>query len=267
MIGHLQATPYFASVKAVLDTEHAEIDADGTAIAPVLLSVRERAAHRLSFGMGASSNTGARVEAAYQTPNFFNQAWEFNSGLRLEQKKQTLYGDVFLPPDARQRRHSIGAMVDASDIEGLKTSRYAFGAQSVQQRGSIEQRLSLSWQEEIRDPEGASRVTSRALVPNVQWTWRHVDDLFNPRDGWVLNAQLGGGVKGHLVGTDLNVGDGLDADRHLHRDRVAFGRDRSRRCHRLRRPGGRACRRGRGGTRSPSGCARRTGAVSRTSCC
>ncbi len=194
LIGHLQATPYFASVKAVLDTEHAEIDADGTAIAPVLLSVRERAAHRLSFGMGASSNTGARVEAAYQTPNFFNQAWEFNSGLRLEQKKQTLYGDVFLPPDARQRRHSIGAMVDASDIEGLKTSRYAFGAQSVQQRGSIEQRLSLSWQEEIRDPEGASRVTSRALVPNVQWTWRHVDQLLAPRRGSVVQIAIGGGA-------------------------------------------------------------------------
>lgn len=43
-------------------------------------------------------------------------------------------------------------MLEATDIQGLKTERYAVGAQSVQQRGSIEQRLSLNWQEETRTP-------------------------------------------------------------------------------------------------------------------
>lgn len=203
LIGHLQATPYFSSVKAVLDVDNATQEADGSMTAPVRLTVRERAAHRLSFGAGASSNTGARIETGYHTPNFANQAWELNSGLRLEQKQQTLYGDIFLPPDDRQRRHSVGAMVDASDIEGLKTSRYAFGAQSVQLRGSIEQRLSLSWQEEVRDPEGASRVTSRALVPNVQWTWRHVDNLLNPRRGTVAQIAIGGGATALLSGQNF----------------------------------------------------------------
>jgi len=193
----LQASPYFASVQASLDMD-SEIGPDGTVTAPVLLRVRERAAHRVAFGAGISSNTGARVEANYHTPDLFNQAWEFDTGLRLEQKKQTAYADVFLPPDGKNRRNSVGLMAEGTDIQGLKTERYAFGAQTVQQRGSIEQRLSLNWQEERREPDGALATTSRALVPNVMWTWRRVDNPLDPHKGIVLQAQIGGGTKALL---------------------------------------------------------------------
>lgn len=194
----LQATPYFSSVTATLDRAAAETQDDGTATAPVLVRVRERSPHRLAFGAGASTNTGARVEVNYHTPDLFNQAWELNSGLRLEQKKQTAYADVFLPPDERNRRHSVGVLAEATDIEGLKTERYAFGAQTVQQRGSVEQRLSLNWQTERRYPDGASAVTSRALVPNAMWTWRQVDSQLDPRRGVVLQGQVGGGARAAL---------------------------------------------------------------------
>jgi len=194
----LQSTPYFASVQTLLDRAAAETDADGNATAPILVRVRERSPHRVSFGAGASSNTGARVEFNYHTPNLFAQAWELDSGLRLEQKRQTAYADVFLPPDERNRRHSVGVMAEATDIQNLKTERYAFGAQTVQQRGSVEQRLSLNWQNEQRDPDGAAPVTSRALVPNGVWTWRHVDSLIEPRNGTVLQGQIGGGSKAAL---------------------------------------------------------------------
>ena len=194
----LQATPYFSSVTATLDRAAAEIQDDGTATAPVLVRVRERSPHRIAFGAGASTNTGARVELNYHTPDLFNQAWELNSGLRLEQKKQTAYADVFLPPDERNRRHSVGVLAEATDIEGLKTERYAFGAQTVQQRGSVEQRLSLNWQTERRYPDGASAVTSRALVPNAMWTWRQVDSQLDPRRGIVLQGQVGGGARAAL---------------------------------------------------------------------
>jgi translocation and assembly module TamA len=168
----LQATPYFASAQASIDRAAAEIDADGTATVPVVVRIRERAPQRVSFGAGASSNTGARVEFNYHHANLLGRAWELDSGLRLEQKKQTAYADIFLPPDERFRRNSIGVMAEATDIAGLQTERYAFGAQTVQQRGSVEQRLSLNWQNELREPDGASPVTSRALVPNAMWTWR-----------------------------------------------------------------------------------------------
>ncbi len=194
----LQATPYFASVHAALDREAEDDYGDGTIVAPVILRVRERQPNRVGFGAGISSNTGARVEASYHTPDLFNQAWALDSGLRLEQKRQTIYADVFLPPDGKNRRHSVGAMAEGTDIQGLQTERYAFGAQSVQQFGSIEQRLSLNWQFERRLPEGAEETISLALVPNVMWTWRKVDSLLDPRQGIVLQGQVGGGAKAVL---------------------------------------------------------------------
>ncbi|TXT31334.1 MAG: surface antigen (D15) [Rhodocyclaceae bacterium] len=196
--GMLQSTPYFSSVQTTLDREAAVVNADGTATAPVLVRVRERSPHRVSFGAGASSNTGARIEVNYHTPNLLHRGWALDTGLRLEQKRQTAYSDVFLPPDARNRRHSFGIMAEAADIQGLKTERYAFGAQTVQQRGIVEQRLSLNWQEEKREASGASPQTARALVPNGVWTWRHIDNLLDPRDGSVVQVQIGGGAKAAL---------------------------------------------------------------------
>jgi len=194
----LQATPYFATVQITPDREAAEIEADGTASVPIVIRVRERSAHRVSFGAGASSNTGARVELNYHTPSIFNQAWALDSGLRLEQKKQTAYADVFLPPDERNRRHSFGVMAETADIQGLKTERYAFGAQTVQQRGSVEQRLALNWEDERREIAGLEPSSARALVPNGTWTLRRVDNLLDPHRGSVVQVQIGGGAKAAL---------------------------------------------------------------------
>ena len=191
----LQATPYFSSVNVQLDREAASTGSDELVDAPVVIRLRERPAHRIAFGAGASSNTGARVEFKYHTPDLFNQAWELDSGLRLEQKKQTIYSDVFFPPDEKNRRHSVGVMGEGTDIQGLRTDRVAFGAQTVQQRGSIEQRLSLQWQEETRQPSGGLQTISRALVPNIMWTWRKIDNPLGPHQGSVIQLQVGGGAK------------------------------------------------------------------------
>ena len=205
----LQNSPYFSNAQVSLDRDDAENakyadTADNTfRTAPVRVDVRERPAHRLGFGAGVSSNTGARVEANYQTPDLFNQAWVLDGGLRIEQKKQTAYADVFLPPDEKNRRHGIGLAFETTDIEGLKTTRQALGFQSIQQRGSVEQRLSLNWQHERQKPDGALTTTNRALAPNALWIWRNVDDLFDPRNGTVLQAQIGGGTKALLSDQDF----------------------------------------------------------------
>lgn len=199
---NLQATPYFSSVHVELGRD-GQPDADGIVVAPVLVRLREAQPHRLGFGVGASSNTGARVEVNYRTADLFRQAWELNSGLRLEQKKQTAYADIFLPPDERRYRHSFGALAEKTDIEGLSTERVSLGAQRIQQRGQVEMRLSLNWQEEKKMPDGARATMDRALVANGMWIWRNVDSLLDPRRGLVLQAQVGGAGKALLSDRDF----------------------------------------------------------------
>jgi len=145
-----------------------------------------------------SSNTGARVEVIDDAVGFFNQPWQLASGLRIEQKKQTAYADLFLPPDDAGRVKSAGVLAERSDIQDLKTERYAIGVQSVTTHGSVERRLALNWQNERSEPSGGEATTSRALFPNVTWTWRRVDDPLNPRRGFALQAQLGAAAKGLL---------------------------------------------------------------------
>lgn len=193
----LQATPQFGSVLVSIDRETPP-DADGIVTAPVTVQVSERAAHRLSFGAGVSSNTGARVETNFQTADLFGQAWELNTGLRIEQKRQTAYADIFFPPTESNRRNSAGIMAQATDIQGLRTERIAVGAQQAWRQGELETRLSLTWQNEHLQPQGAEESYSRALAPNVSWTWRHVDSLLDPRDGIVLQGQVGGAAKAVL---------------------------------------------------------------------
>ena len=198
----LQSSPYFASALVELDRDAAVVT-DGVAVAPVVVRLAERDPHRLGVGVGASSNTGARVETTYHSADFLRRAWELNSGVRLEQKQNTVYADVFLPPDKAQGRDSVGVLVETADIQGLKTEGFSLGTQRVQQRGQLEVRVSLNWLLERTRPADATPTTERALVANTMWTWRHVDSLLDPRSGLVAQVQVGGASKALLSDRDF----------------------------------------------------------------
>lgn len=191
---NLQATPYFSSVRIDIDRDTPP-DADGIVAAPVRLRLREAAPHRLGFGVGISSNTGARAELTYRSADILHRAWELSSGVRLEQKKQSAYADIFLPPNRLRYRDSFGTLAENEDLNGLRTERWLLGAQRRHQRGDVEMRLSVDWQTEIQKPEGAAADTINALTANGLWIWRHVDSNLDPRRGLVVQGQIGGGAK------------------------------------------------------------------------
>ena len=198
----LQSSPYFSAAQVELARDAATL-ADGVAVAPVRVRVTEREPHRLAFGVGASSNTGARGEVIFHSADFLHRAWELNSGVRLEQKKSTAYADVFLPPDKAQGRDSVGVLLENADIQGLKTESVSLGTQRVQQRGQLEVRFSLNWLLERQKPDDAIASTNRALVPNSMWTWRQVDSLLDPRRGLEVQLQAGGASRALLSDRDF----------------------------------------------------------------
>lgn len=161
----LQATPYFSSVRVDIDRQ-ANPGADGSVSAPVRLRVREAAPYRLGFGIGASSNTGARVETNFRSADLFHRAWLLNGALRLEEKKQSVFADVFLPPNQERYRNSFGTLFEGTDIAGLRTERFLIGAQRSQRRGAVDMRLSLEWQTEKQIVGGIPSDTAQALVAN-----------------------------------------------------------------------------------------------------
>jgi len=196
----LQNTPYFSSVSVELAPgalAAGDPNADEETV-PLLIGVRERAPFRIALGAGVSSNTGARVEANFRNSDLVNRGWELNTGVRIEQLRQSAYADIFLPPDRAQRRDSVGTVVEKSDIQGLGIERVAFAAARVEMRGALEQRLGLNWQTEAQSPAGAPTTTNRALTATTGWLWRHAGDPLDAAEGIVAQLQLGAAAKALL---------------------------------------------------------------------
>ena len=194
----LLSSPYFGSAQISVDRDPA-----AAAATPVRIAVAEASSRRLSFGAGLSSNTGYRAEVAWSDNNLFKRSWLFNTAVRLEQLRQIAFADVLLPPAADGYRDSFGALAENADIQDLVTKRVGIGAVRARIRGNIEIRHSISLQREQREIDGLVTSTQKSLALNTSWTWREVDDPFDPRSGWVLNAQIGGGVEGLLSDTNF----------------------------------------------------------------
>lgn len=194
----LQNLPQFASVGVDIPRDPALADA-----VPVRVQVSEAESRRLAFGAGFSTNTGARAEVGWRNVNFMGRGWELESGLRLEQKRQSVFADIFLPPTRDHVRDSFGTMAEASDIENLKTTRYAIGAVRTWLHGDDETAVSLRYQRERLRPDGGDETRNAALTPSVSWTRRRVNDVLDPREGYVLRAEIGGGSKSVLSDQDF----------------------------------------------------------------
>ncbi len=185
----LQATPYFASVVVDMPT-------DGpTERAPIDVVLVEGKPKKLTFGAGVSSNNGYRAQVGYRDADFLGRGWQLSTGIQLEQKHQLFFSDVYLPPSREGHQDSFGGQIERSRSQGLTIQNAAVGVARKVQRGNIETHLAFKLQREIYSPDGAERERNKALTVNWTWTWRQIDDLFNPRDGFVVSTQIGGGAK------------------------------------------------------------------------
>lgn len=189
----LQNTSYFASVVVDIDRSTPTPEA-----VPVRVTVIEAKPRRIGFGSGISSNTGYRVETSYRDAHFMGQPWTLVSGVRVEQRRQLGYADVFLPPSLSGHLDSFGMLAEHTNISGLQTQRQSIGVVRTIPRGSMENRLALNFQHEILTPEGSLRSSRSALTANWSWTYRAVDNILDPRRGQVVNFQLGGASRAFL---------------------------------------------------------------------
>lgn len=196
--GALQNAPQFASV--IVDIER---NPELAAAVPVKVRVTEANSRHLGLGAGYSSNTGLRADVNWRDVNFLGRGWELSTGMRLEQRSQSLFGDIFFPPALAGHRDSVGAMLENTDIENLKTTTAAIGANRSKVRGNIETTLSLRYQREDLEPLGGVESSSNALTANWIWVQRRVDDVFNPRRGYVLHGEFGGGADALLSDQDF----------------------------------------------------------------
>ncbi|WP_295760642.1 autotransporter assembly complex family protein [Undibacterium sp.] len=181
----LQNSPYFSTVAVSVDP-----DTSNPAAVPLDVSVIERRARDVALGLGYSTNTGFRSELTYRDRHLFDRAWDLRSALRIEQRRQLAYADIYLPPTASNQLDSFGVLNDHTALNGLDTTRTAMGIKRTTTKNKLEQRLGLNLTFETSQLDGELAEKNRALVASIGWTWRDVDNNFAPRKGQIALFDL-----------------------------------------------------------------------------
>ncbi len=194
----LQNTPYFSSVMVNIKTDPA-----APTEAPVQVDLVENPSKKIGLGLGASTNSGARGQLAYQNLNFMKRAWRLSSLLKLESNSRQLSGQIQVPPTPLGYLDSTNIFTGRDDIEGAVTTKYGVGAKRSRLTGKIETALEIQYQTEELSTAGISSLQQKALTLNYTWTLRSVDNSLYPTSGLLFSAQLGGASKALLSTTDF----------------------------------------------------------------
>jgi len=201
----IQTGAWFSSVVVEVprDPEHPER-------VPVNVTVVERPRREVGLAVGYGTDDGARAEAAFRDRNVLDR-FDMQSSVKVSQKDQIGYADFYGNPGLATLPHygtvpfvdSFGVLVEHSDIQNLVSCRFAVAGYRHWRLEKFETQAGLSYQIERTEPQGGQETIRRALAPVLQFTWRFVDNIFDPRHGGVLNIQLATGFKAFLSGDDF----------------------------------------------------------------
>jgi translocation and assembly module TamA len=202
----IQEGPWFSSV--VVDVERDRAHPDRV---PVSVTVTERPRREVGVAPGYGTDEGARLEVAFQHRDLFDRGFDLQSSVRYSQERSFGFIDVYMPPTYRESkrygmlpyRDSVGVLLEHSDSQNLVLRRFAVAGYRHFKLDNFETRVGLSYQVEQSHPLNGEERIKRALAPIIAVTWRHVNDIFDPRRGGVLNIQLAAGSKALASGDDF----------------------------------------------------------------
>ncbi len=192
----LQASPYFGRVSVDIDTDPAK-----PREVPIHVELKEQKTKRLSFGIGYSTNVGARLETTYRQSLVFGYPYTVQTGVGADKTRQVAFADLLLPPKPNGALDSLGILAEHTDIENVITDRRAGGVARANTHESaastIETRISFNLQREqrrLRGVDSVAPVTNDVLSTVYAWTRRAVDSITDPRRGDILTLKVGAGL-------------------------------------------------------------------------
>ncbi|MCX7204536.1 MAG: autotransporter assembly complex protein TamA, partial [Proteobacteria bacterium] len=189
----LQNLPHFSLVLVDVD-----LPPDPPFIAPVKVTVQEAPLSKISTGLGFSTNTGARGSFDYRYLNLMDRAWVLDTGLRLQQKEQSVSAGITFPRFASGYEHRVYASYVNENIQGLDTSTWKTGVSRSSTEKNIDRLIAIEYQMERRELNDGTVFDPQSLTAKYQWVRRDVDRIRNPRSGNVITLEGGGALKGLL---------------------------------------------------------------------
>ena len=194
----LQDSGYFKSVFATID-----VDPDHPVAVPVRVDVNENERRRLALGGGFSTDTGMRLQAKFLDRNFLLRDWRLDSELRLDRKGRLLAAEVATSALQNGWLPGFGGRFERTDIAGEVSDKLRIDGRLSSPNKSDEQVLGLSYLAERQRVVDAPTNNRHALIASHTFTRRRLNDLLNPRRGYVASLELGVGLRGLLTEQSL----------------------------------------------------------------
>jgi translocation and assembly module TamA len=169
-----------------------------TGVAPVVVQVRESKQQKLVFGIGASTDNGARLSIEHKHNRVPGIGWRAFSKVLVERDDQSLSTDWTRPVDEDGWSWIAGAHA-ARQIDGFDTTtsqRLRVG--KSQESADLDRSFFLQYDRAISknsvDAALGSGVAETALSANYVWTRRYFDNLLQPNSGHGIAVELGVGT-------------------------------------------------------------------------
>lgn len=190
-------TNKFSSVEVRADTS----DTQQNGSVPVIVKVVERKIKTLSLGVGASTNTGARVQASYTNRNLFERGLLWEATTKLEQRAQSATSSITFPADGKGYRDSINSSLIRTDLEGQITT-------------AINNGIKRSWVKEL--PKNSNNPAATAQLEqfvgaNLLYEFLTLNNTVDSQDGTQFNksATLAYGFTLRKLNNDISPTKGF----------------------------------------------------------
>jgi len=163
--------------------------------APVLVTLREARLQKITIGVGASSDSGARISAEHLHQQVPGLGWRGLSKLSLDQDTQSVSTELTAPPDEAGWRWNTSVLLqnEVSGSTEVSSQRWRAGSSKEEERIDRSYYLEYDRADSVSsDDTPASKAESVSV--NYAFTLREFDALPFPTSGWALGLEVGGGT-------------------------------------------------------------------------
>jgi translocation and assembly module TamA len=190
-------TGYFRTAFASVD-----IDPAHPQDVPVRLDLAENPRKRLSFGTGFSTDAGVRIETKYLDRKFLDRNLRLESDALLDRETRRLGGGLFFPA-LRNGWHPIAdARYERTDISGELLDTLRIGARVTSPIRTDESSWGITYFADRQRVDTAAN-DRQALLVSYSYTRRRLDNILNPRSGYVASLTVGAGPQGVINAANI----------------------------------------------------------------
>lgn len=151
--------------------------------------VREADRQKLVFGIGASTDTGARLSLEHTHNQVPGLDWRMVNKFAIDRATTSLSSDWTSLPDERQWRWAVSGLLNTQRIGALDVTgqRYRVGRFVLGQ--PVDQSYYLQYDRaDVSTRHTDDADTNQALSVNYAWTRRALDSLPFTSEGWALGG-------------------------------------------------------------------------------